>query len=269
MFIRTALLAATSAVMMIAMPASAAMYEAFSHYDAELNRTSSMTFSNYLNGRVNRLQGVTGKANRHFLFDKSRARYGRFETTGDIATLTGTLLNRSGEGFEMNITYERVADPGVYRNKDGVSQSDWSYYRMTSGLLTSLTRGLKSFELRNAGRIWDGTENRPLATQVGTGANDRETNNPGLLTEFSAIEQGCTGRDCERYKGSIRLALDQVERWHNYSQICICAVITTPERVPVTPVENTPAVVPLPASAPLLLGAFGLIGGLARKRRTS
>ena len=245
------------------------MYEALSTYNRALDRSSSITFSNYLNGKVNRLKGVTGKRQRHFLFEYSRDRYGRFETNGTSATLTGKLLNESGEGFDLNITYEQVADPGVYRNSGGYAQNDWRFYKITSGTLTSLTQGPEKLRIAER-RSHLGWYTIP---QTGDTVRNRRKRPGGtitvLLTEFSAIEKGCRGKDCERYKGSIGLELDQVERWPVYGQICACVTYLQPERAPLTPVQNTPAVVPLPASAPLLLAALGVIGGLARRRSKS
>lgn len=258
MLIRTALFVAATAVGVIGMspePVSAASYSATSFYGKKGKTVSSAGFSKRLRGFRNHMAGAKGFRKNHFSFENSNAGAGTFNVDGNKASLTGILRNAAGQGFEVTINYQRTKNPGVRKNRARASTNDWSYFKMTSGTMTSLDGDLASFDLSLIGRKWDGKKRRKLATQFGTGANSRNGDMMGLFTRFRATEQNCdkTVKRCRRYNGSFKL------------------VLTENDPVPLAAVDDgNTAVVPLPASALLLpaaLGLFGLTGGIARRRR--
>lgn len=256
MFIRTTMLAAAAAIGFAAAPVSAATYTATSQLNNKGNAKHSVGFSKYRRGQLNVLEGAKGKQKRFFLFENSADGAGKFEVNGNTATLTGIIRNAAGQGYEMTVNYELTSDPGVYANRRGASTADWSFYKMTSGSLVSLTDGLKSFDLAMRGKKWNGTSRSLLAGQFGTGANNKNVDMMGLFTKLKATEQGCVGsmKVCEKYNLVMKLALSLD---------------------PLAPSEGTladsdAAVVPLPAAAlmlPAALGVFGISGAIGRRRK--
>ena len=256
MFIRATLLAAAAAVALAAAPASAATYSATSQYHKGKAK-HSIGFSRYKHGKLNILDGAEGKKRRWFLFENSGDGAGKFDVNGNTATLTGIIRNAAGQGFRVEVNYELTQNPGVYANRRGASQADWAFYKMTSGSLTSLTDGLKSFDLTMRGRKWNGKKRKLLAGQFGTGANNKNVDMMGLFSKFKATEQGCVGGMdvCEQYNLNMKLIL-----------------ALDPENGPSAlkvDDDDGSAVVPLPAAGLMLPAALGLMGiaGIRRRRR--
>ena len=255
MFLRATLLAAAAAVGLSAAPANAASYTATSQYHNGKAK-HSIGFSRYKNGNLNILDGAEGKKKRWFLFENSTDGAGKFDVNGNTATLSGIIRNSAGQGFRVSVTFERTKNPGVYANKRGASQTDWAFYKMTSGSLTSLTEGLKSFDLSMRGKKWNGKTRKLLAGQFGTGANNKNVDMLGFFSKFKATEQGCEGGMdvCEKYNLNMKLimALD-------------------PDDGPSASKadDDGAAVVPLPAAGLMLPAALGLMGvaGIRRRRR--
>ncbi|WP_306115665.1 MULTISPECIES: hypothetical protein [unclassified Roseovarius] len=258
MFIRTALLVAATALGitgLTAEPASAATYSATSFYGKTGNKANSAIFNKRLRGFRNRLRGAKGRYHNNFYFENSAAGAGTFKMDGNKASLTGILRNAAGQGYEVTINYQRTKNPGVRHNRSRASTSDWSYFKMTSGTMTSLNGELASFDLSLMGRKWDGRKRRKVATQFGVGANNWNRDLLGLFTRFRAVEQNCdrSVKRCRRYNGSFKLVLTEND-----------------PPAPALIDDGNTAVVPLPASALLLpaaIGMLGLSGGIARLRR--
>ena len=261
MFLRTALLAAATAIGLsglAAEPVSAASYSATSFYNKKGKQISSAGFSKRLKGYSNHMEGATGFRKNHFSFENSKDSAGNFTINGNTATLTGILRNADGQGFEVTINYQRTKNPGVYKKRRRTSTDDWSFFKMTSGTMTSIDGELASFDLSMIGSKWDGSKRRKLAAQLGTGANSKNRDLMGLFTRFQATEQDCDSsvEKCRKYNGSFRLVLSE-----NDPLAAEAAGLID---------DGNVAVVPLPASALLLpaaLGMFGLAGGIARRRR--
>ena len=256
MMMRSILFAAAAAFSLTAVPVTAASYDAHSFYKNGKSN-SSIKFSKYKSGELNRLQGATGKKKRKFLVENSKPSIGKFVTNGDTATLTGTVMNAAGEGFEIVMHFARVGDPGVYANRAKTSQKDWSYYTMTSGVLNSLTDGIASFDLTMRGKKRSGGKMVNMAGQFGTGANNKNLDMLGLFAKFSAQEQGCDSETeaCESYNGKLKLVLTPNDDGAGANSD-----------------DDGSGVVPLPATAlllPVALGAFGIAGGVGRRRRKS
>ena len=261
MLIRTALLVAATAIGLAGVasePVAAATYSATSFYGKKGTKVSSAGFAKRFGGFRNHMAGAKGFRKNHFSFENSNEGAGTFTVDGNKATLTGILRNAAGQGFEVTINYRRTKNPGVHKNRARASTDDWSFFKMTSGTMTSLDGELASFDLSLIGRKWDGQKRRKLAAQFGTGANNRNRDMMGLFTRFRATEQNCDSsvERCRKYNGAFKLVLNEID----------------PLAGPGQSGDGYPAVVPLPASALLLpaaLGMLGLTGGIARRRRQS
>ncbi len=239
MFMRSAAFVAATIVGLVAAPVSAATtYDATSHFE-----NGSPEHSVWFSGNSNP-NGSTGPKGNHFLFENSAAGVGNFTVTGNTASLTGIVKNAFGDAFQVMLNFVQVGDPGAYKQVAGSSRADWTFYDLTSGMLNSLTPGIKSFDLALRGGETINNQFVPYKVQVGTGANDKDPFLYGLSTWFTATEKNCMYY-CERYNGDFNLVLK--------------------------PGGGT-GVVPLPASLLLLpaaLGMLGAAGGITRRRRRS
>ncbi len=259
MLLRPVILAATAAVALSGVSASAATYDAHSFVQTQKDKTDhSIMFNKRLGVKTNRLRGTDERADKKFRFEKNEGgALGTFETQGKTAKLTGTLINGSGQSYAVEMNFVRRSDPGAYRKQKGVSQADWSYYTMTSGTMTAMSEGLESFDLFQRGRKKVKGKMMKTAVQVGTGANITNEGMMGLFSQFRAKQQGCdmSVKSCQRFNGHLRMTL-------NLRPEASAASLGGD--------NGNPALVPLPASLlmlPAALGLLGAAGGFARRRR--
>ena len=265
MFFRTISMAAATAMALTGAPAVAATYNAHNFvHPTHSNPTRAIKFHKRYGVQHNRLRGAKGKARKNFGFDNASP--GQFTTSGDTATLTGTLTNRAGQSYQIVMNFETRSDPGRYRNRAGASQTDWSFYTLTSGTLTSLSGDLANFDLTQLNNRRNGKRRGGPAVQFGTGANGINADLMGLFTRFRAVEQGCNRRhrSCQRFNGNLLLTLDEQ----------LGAGGTIPSNASgATGLSDDGGVasIPLPASALLLpaaLGGLGLAGAFGRRRKS-
>ncbi len=236
MFTRNALLAAAAVVGFTCSPAFATTYDALSHVENG-SPEHSVWFSPRNYGVKNPLVGASGDKKNHFLFENAPAGAGTFEVDEDTATLTGIVKNAAGDAFELALDFVLSGPADRVKNPDNVDTSDWSFYDLAVGTLTSLTDGIASFdvELRGNG----------LKAQLGVGANDKDADLFGFSTWITLNEQNCTSDDCQQYTGDINIVLEENDGSGGG----------------VSPV-------PLPAAGWLLIGAVGGLGALKRRRKS-
>ena len=234
MSIRLTLAAAAAVVITASSAACAATtYDELSHTEGG-TAEHSLWFSGSSNP-----SGASGTEANHFLFENSVAGVGSFSVSGMFATLTGTVLNAAGQGFDMILNLVEVADPGTYKNPFGDDRDDWVYYGLDgsqASTLTSLTAGISSFDISLRGA--------PLVGQFGTGANDKNSGLLGFSTWITLTESGeCHYYyDCQSYAGDINILLEDNG-------------------------GGGGGVIPLPASIFLLPAAFGMLGAVGARRR--
>lgn len=222
MFLRKIAATAFAVLAFSAVTASAATYDAFSHLEGNPPAPEHSVW--FGSGP----SGATGSKPNHFLFENSAAGKGKLEVNGTSATLTGTVRNAAGEGFDLALHLIETTDPGTYKNPFGADTSTWTFYDFDpqkTSLLTSLSANLKDYVITLRGA--------PLAVQFGIGANDKNAGLLGLSTWVTFTEANCTYR-CEARDGDINILL---------------------------------APVPLPATAVLLPVALGMMGAVGRRRR--
>ena len=261
MILRSVMFAATAAVALSGVSVTAATYDAHSFVQTQKDKTDhSIMFNKRLGVKTNRLRGTDDRADKKFRFEKNGGgSLGTFETTGNTAKLTGTLINGAGQSYAVEMNFVRRSDPGAYRKQKGVSQADWSYYTMTSGSLTAMSEGLESFDLLQRGRKKVKGKMMKTAVQMGTGANISNEGMMGLFSQFRAKQQGCdmSEKSCQRFNGHVRMTLN---------------LRPDASAASYGDTDGNPALVPLPASLLLLpaaLGMMGAAGGISRRRRKS
>lgn len=222
MFMRNIAAVAFACLAASAVTVSAATYDAFSHLEGNpLAPEHSVWFGSGPSG-------ATGSEPNHFLFENSAAGKGSFVVNGTTATLSGTVRNAAGEGFDMTVHLVETSDPGTYKNPFGEDTNTWTFYDFDpqkTSILTSLSANLKSYVMSLRGA--------PLAVQFGIGANDKNAGLLGLSTWVNFTEANCQYR-CETREGDINILL---------------------------------APVPLPATVMLMPVALGMMGAIGRRRR--
>lgn len=222
MFMRNIAATAFAFVAASAVSVSAATYDAFSHLEGNpLAPEHSVWFGSGPSG-------ATGSKPNHFLFENSAAGKGSFVVNGTSATLSGTVKNAAGEGFDMTVHLVETTDPGTYKNPFGADTNTWTFYDFDpqkTSMLTSLSDNLKNYVISLRGA--------PLKVQVGIGANDKNADLLGLSTWVTFTDADCRV-NCEQRDGDINILL---------------------------------APVPLPATAALLPVALGVMGAIGRRRR--
>lgn len=274
MFFRALAVAAATAVAMTGAPSAAATYDAYSFVHP---KKSKATHSIKLNKRMgvfhNRLRGAKGKGRKRFGFENgSGGSMGRFVTSGDTATLTGTLKNKAGQAYEVTMHFEITADPGRYSNRAGAARTDWGFYKLTSGTLISSSGELADFDLKHRGKGRKGKRRGSPAVQFGTGANGTNVDLMGVFARFRAVEQGCdpTQGKCQRFNGNLKLILDEVPGGAGSQTGYQNTIDILNSSRPALTDDGGVANVPLPAAAlmlPVALGGLGIAGAVGRRRR--
>lgn len=198
------------------------------------------SFSN--NGHSLWLQGAHDAfgLNQHFDFAPDA---GIFDTDQKTwGTLTGDVLNRDGtNGFAVAFNYnddDLDLRTGYKNGGGGAGNADNFFLNLVGGTLTGFGGILDGVILSVTRKPANGT----LATQVGTGANDKN-GNFGMSNWFMvACEQGCdTSAFGNRTQGDINVNL------------------AATNRAPVPPV-------PLPAAGWLLIAGLGGLAAMKRRK---
>lgn len=203
MKITTKLATAVVALAFTVGSAAATTYKVYSHYEG-----GSPEHSAWFSGQNNPYGSNGGADNNHFTFEMGSG-HGLFVDNGATARMTGTVANKYGDAYEVEMNFVAAADPGTYKNPwpAHVDPTTWTFWDLDdtkTNMMTAVSAGLENLYISLRGS--------PLLVQMGIGANDKDKELFGLSTWTYFKTAGCaTGaNDCRKYHGDFNVVLADV-----------------------------------------------------------